>query len=382
MVCSPPGPASAAGPCPALGSLGVVGDGRSLAELAPPGALHPGLLWRYRPGDGDGIEGGEGAFTACGFWLAEALALAGRHAEAQDLLAGLADLAGDLRISAEETGPWTCEQLGNLPQALTHIGLINAALSLYGDGRRARPAQGSGSRRRGTGQDPAASPVLGRPTAPACPRTGGRAVRPALYPAVPGGRQAARPTLPGPGPALSAWAARSARRAAASFPASCASDSAATATASANTSQVSAVPLKTSAATRDHSPSATIPAWPARSPGALASARPAIPATAIPVLTPKAIHPATPGVNAMLTTTRNPAARSVVMLKANRADMMTSLVSWGRPASACMRFGRPHLTGRVTSRTAARRAPLRDASRAGPGGPAHIGNPFRWIGRQ
>jgi hypothetical protein len=111
------------------------------AELAPPGALWPGLLWRYRPGTGDGIEGGEGAFTVCSFWLAEALALAGRPGEARDLLAGLTGLAGDLGLFAEETDPWTGEQLGNLPQALTHIGLINAALCLHGEDGSARPAR-------------------------------------------------------------------------------------------------------------------------------------------------------------------------------------------------------------------------------------------------
>jgi hypothetical protein len=125
--------------CPATAPAMAATIAAIRAELAPPGTRWPGLLWRYRPGTGDGIEGGEGAFTVCSLWLAEALALAGRPGEARDLLAGLTGLAGDLGLFAEETDPWTGEQLGNLPQALTHIGLINAALCLHGDRDRARP---------------------------------------------------------------------------------------------------------------------------------------------------------------------------------------------------------------------------------------------------
>jgi hypothetical protein len=107
------------------------------AQLTPPGAIRPGLLYRYPPpragaGTGDGLPGGEGAFTVCSFWLVETLILAGRAAEAADLYEGLVTLGGDLQLFAEQIDPATGEQLGNTPQAFTHIGLINAALRLTG----------------------------------------------------------------------------------------------------------------------------------------------------------------------------------------------------------------------------------------------------------
>lgn len=107
-------------------------------ELFPPGARQWGLLWRYPPSAGDGLAGGEGAFSICSFWLVEVLALVGRQEEAQDLFTGLVRLAGDLGLYGEELDPATGVQLGNLPQAFTHIGLINAALCLSGEGGRAR----------------------------------------------------------------------------------------------------------------------------------------------------------------------------------------------------------------------------------------------------
>lgn len=90
------------------------------------GAGH-GLLYRYLTEDSPG----EGAFGICSFWGAEYLALGGgTAAEAQQLFETLCGYATDVGLFAEEIDPATGCALGNMPQAFTHVGLINAALSL------------------------------------------------------------------------------------------------------------------------------------------------------------------------------------------------------------------------------------------------------------
>jgi len=87
-----------------------------------------GLLLRY---DGpDGLEGREGAFLPCGFWLVEALALAGRRDEARKAFDRLAALASPLGLFAEEYDPQAKRHLGNFPQAFTHAALVSAAWKL------------------------------------------------------------------------------------------------------------------------------------------------------------------------------------------------------------------------------------------------------------
>ena len=89
---------------------------------------HGPYLYRYR-GD-DGVEGQEGAFVLCGFWLAEALALAGQLDQAREVFTAHAEASNHLGLLSEEVDPTTGALLGNFPQAFSHLGLINAALRI------------------------------------------------------------------------------------------------------------------------------------------------------------------------------------------------------------------------------------------------------------
>ncbi|MQS15200.1 glycoside hydrolase family 15 protein [Streptomyces kaniharaensis] len=100
------------------------------------GLDHGGLVRRYRAdgrGGGptiDGLAGGEGAFLACSFWLADALAATGRADEARELFAHVVGLANDLGLLSEQWDPRAGRQLGNTPQAFSHVALVNTAFDL------------------------------------------------------------------------------------------------------------------------------------------------------------------------------------------------------------------------------------------------------------
>jgi GH15 family glucan-1,4-alpha-glucosidase len=91
-----------------------------------------GLVLRYRPEESgvDGLPAGEGVFLACTFWLVMVLELQGLHDEARELFERLLDIRNDVGLLAEEYDPIAGRQLGNFPQAFTHLSLVSAALAL------------------------------------------------------------------------------------------------------------------------------------------------------------------------------------------------------------------------------------------------------------
>jgi GH15 family glucan-1,4-alpha-glucosidase len=94
--------------------------------------MQDGLLRRYRDvvGEVDGLPGGEGVFLPCSFWLCDVYQLCGRGADARALFERLLGLANDLGLLSEEYDPRAGRQLGNFPQAFSHVSLINTAHGL------------------------------------------------------------------------------------------------------------------------------------------------------------------------------------------------------------------------------------------------------------
>jgi len=90
-----------------------------------------GLVYRYDTSGGvDGLEGREGTFVLCTFWLAQALALTDQPERARTVFELAIGYVNDLGLLAEEVDPDTGELLGNFPQAFSHIGLVNAAWAI------------------------------------------------------------------------------------------------------------------------------------------------------------------------------------------------------------------------------------------------------------
>jgi GH15 family glucan-1,4-alpha-glucosidase len=108
-------------------------DPRAIGTVA---AIERELMWngfvqRYIPQEHiDGLPGGEGAFLACTFWLADNYALQGRHEDAVRIFERLLGLCNDLGLLAEQYDPDQDRQLGNFPQAFSHVMLINTARNL------------------------------------------------------------------------------------------------------------------------------------------------------------------------------------------------------------------------------------------------------------
>ena len=93
--------------------------------------IHGGLVRRYSTAIADdGIDGEEGVFLACSFWLADAYVLQGRSDHAEALFRRLLDLRNDVGLLAEEYDPVRRRLLGNFPQGFSHIGLVNTAFNL------------------------------------------------------------------------------------------------------------------------------------------------------------------------------------------------------------------------------------------------------------
>ncbi|MBV9413167.1 MAG: glycoside hydrolase family 15 protein, partial [Acidimicrobiia bacterium] len=95
-----------------------------------------GLVYRYL--SDDGLEGDEGTFLLCTFWLAQAQALTGELDRARATFENAIAFCNDLGLLAEEVDTKTGELLGNFPQAFSHIGLVNAAWAITEGEREAR----------------------------------------------------------------------------------------------------------------------------------------------------------------------------------------------------------------------------------------------------
>jgi alpha,alpha-trehalase len=119
---------------PILGFLPATDERmRATIEAIARELAEDGLVLRYRNEEGlnaDGLSGEEGTFVICSFWLASCLAKAGELERAEELFDRLVGCANDLGLLAEEIDTASGEQLGNFPQAFSHIGLITAAWAI------------------------------------------------------------------------------------------------------------------------------------------------------------------------------------------------------------------------------------------------------------
>ncbi len=112
---------------------------RGTVEAIERKLLVDGFVQRYDPAEtDDGLNQHEGAFLACSFWLADAYALLGRMDDARRLFERLLTLCNDVGLLSEEYDPGTRRQVGNFPQAFSHIALVNTAHNLT---RAEKPAE-------------------------------------------------------------------------------------------------------------------------------------------------------------------------------------------------------------------------------------------------
>jgi len=107
--------------------------------------LIDGLVLRYDTAEvEDGLPAGEGAFLACSFWLADAYIMLGRKDDGRHLFERLLRLRNDVGLLAEEYDTTAGRQVGNFPQAFSHLALVNTAMNLT---RASRPAEQRAERR-------------------------------------------------------------------------------------------------------------------------------------------------------------------------------------------------------------------------------------------
>jgi GH15 family glucan-1,4-alpha-glucosidase len=105
--------------------------------------MQDGFVHRYRPSkDVEGLEGGEGAFLACSFWLVDNYTIMGRMDEARTLFERLLSVRNDVGLLAEEYDPASRQLLGNFPQAFSHVALVNSAQNLWPSGPAVLRARG------------------------------------------------------------------------------------------------------------------------------------------------------------------------------------------------------------------------------------------------
>jgi GH15 family glucan-1,4-alpha-glucosidase len=121
---------------PLVGFLPATDDRvRSTIEAIERDLTEDGFVLRYRATDAhavDGLQGHEGAFLACSFWLADCLHLIGRDDDATALLDRMVGLSNDIGLLAEEYDALAKRQVGNFPQAFSHVSLVNVAYNLSG----------------------------------------------------------------------------------------------------------------------------------------------------------------------------------------------------------------------------------------------------------
>ena len=120
---------------------------RGTVEAIERNLVVDGLVLRYSTAtDVDALPPGEGAFLPCSFWLADSLVLIGRREEGEALFERLLALSNDLGLLAEEYDTRERHMLGNFPQALTHMALINTARLLSIPVQQAKRASEKGER--------------------------------------------------------------------------------------------------------------------------------------------------------------------------------------------------------------------------------------------
>ena len=109
--------------------------------------IKDGFVMRYDNESGvDGLPGSEGAFLACSFWLVDNYILQNRHEEAKELFERLLAIRNDVGLLAEEYDPKERRQLGNFPQAFSHLALVNTVQNFSGDVKPAKHRSGKNHR--------------------------------------------------------------------------------------------------------------------------------------------------------------------------------------------------------------------------------------------